>query len=499
MKHTLFILCALCQSSAMAQYFNLRYDFMGLIRPEVAWSVESEEDGGFAVFLGQLNLETWNHETAVAQFDNAGNVIWESNLGVDTLDIYTGVHNSSDKLSGSSGYILGTAFIHDGANYMYLVRYSPSGDTLWTRHWSSDFGIDEIGYSAIEDPDGNFLIAGVSDNPNQYSIGVVAKTDPNGNTLWKRYYTGYTGSTSSTIFGSIDNAFGGGYIVGSGTRSCETCPLQHHAVRLSIDGDLLWQHYIVNDSGDSGPKIMHYGDGTYYGATDRCLDPDGYFECKPQLIKYNDAGDTLWTRAYGSEWLFRSYFTVLKRLDDGHLFTGGQIEDEGIQKGFISKIDTSGTLLWQRIYTNVEGNACRFNDFTELTTGELVAVGVAWPQGGEQPLGQDTWILKTDEYGCLIPGCHVSVEELEEADQSFLVGPNPASSMLNIYLPGEVTRNNQTLFRLTDLAGKLIREFTADTGSTTYMLDVSEYPAGLYLLTLLVDGQMIKTERVVVE
>ncbi|MFO0361855.1 MAG: T9SS type A sorting domain-containing protein [Flavobacteriales bacterium] len=472
---------------------------MGLTRPEVAWSVESEEDGGFTVFTGQLNLNLWKHATGIARFNNSGNVVWERNLEIDTLDIYTGVHNSSHKLNGEYGYVLGTAFIYDGANYMYLIRYSSTGDTLWTRHWSSDFGNDEIGYSAIEDPNGNFLIAGVSDNANQYSIGVVAKTDPDGNTLWKRYYTGYTGSTSSTIFGSIDNAFGGGYIVGSGTRSCDTCPLQHHVVRLDEDGNVVWQNYLVNNSDDSGPKIMHYGDGTYFGGTDRCLDPQGYYECKPQIIKYSESGDTLWTRAYGEDWMFRSYFTVLKRLSDGNLFTGGQIEDENIQKGFIAKVDTSGTMLWQRIYTNVDGNACRFNDFTELTTGELVAVGVAWPQGGDEPLGQDTWILKTDEYGCLIPGCHVSVEELERQEQSFLVGPNPASDRLNIFLPGEVTRTHHTQFRLTDLTGKLIREFSADTGSTTYMLDVSEYPTGVYLVSLVIDGQSIKTERVVVE
>ena len=328
---------------------------------------------------------------------------------------------------------------------------------------------------------------------------MVAKTDPVGNTLWKRYYTGYTGSTSSTIFGSIDNAFGGGYIVGGSTRSCETCPFQHYASKLDEDGFVVWQNTIVNDSGDGAPNILHYGDGTYFGATDRCLDPQGYYECKPQIIKYSQEGDTLWSHTYGENWTFRPYFTTVKRLSDGNLFTGGQTYEDNIWKGLIAKIDTSGTMLWQRIYTNVDGNECRFNDFTELTTGELVAVGVAWPQGGDEPLGQDTWILKTDEYGCLIPGCHVSVEELERQEQSFLVGPNPASDRLNIYLPGEVTRTHHTQFRLTDLTGKLIREFSADTGSTTYMLDVSEYPTGVYLVSLVIDGQSIKTERVVVE
>ncbi|MFN8863137.1 MAG: T9SS type A sorting domain-containing protein, partial [Flavobacteriales bacterium] len=66
-------------------------------------------------------------------------------------------------------------------------------------------------------------------------------------------------------------------------------------------------------------------------------------------------------------------------------------------------------------------------------------------------------------------------------------------------LPGEVTRTHHTQFRLTDLTGKLIREFSADTGSTTYMLDVSNYAAGIYLLIMRVEGNVIQTERVVVE
>ncbi|MFN9801275.1 MAG: hypothetical protein ACK54P_14755, partial [Bacteroidota bacterium] len=221
MRYTLFILCIWSHSAAMAQYFNLRYDLMGLNNYEVAWSVEAEEDGAFTVFMSNANLVD-PYQTAIVRFANNGNVIWTNSIASDTAYIYTGLHNSTFKLDEGGGYILGASFWASERSYMHLIRYHPDGDTLWTRYWSSDFGNDEIGYSAIEDPDGNFLIAGVSDNPNQYSIGVVAKTDPNGNTLWKRYYTGYTGSTSSTIFGSIDNAFGGGYIVGGSTRSCET-------------------------------------------------------------------------------------------------------------------------------------------------------------------------------------------------------------------------------------------------------------------------------------
>ncbi|MFN8863911.1 MAG: T9SS type A sorting domain-containing protein, partial [Flavobacteriales bacterium] len=336
-------------------------------------------------------------------------------------------------------------------------------------------------------------------SPTGYARGLVVKTDPVGNTLWKRYYTGYTGSTSSTIFATIESAYNGGYIVGSGTRSCETCPFQHHLVRLNDNGDVMWQKILADNSNAGETHAMHYGDGIYFASGWKCLDAEGISQCKPYLIRFDDDGDTLWTKTFGDQWLYATYTAHTKRMSDDHLMAVGEIRHENYQQGLMLKYDIDGNEIWRRIYSNVDGNACRFNDFTELTTGELVAVGVAWPQGGDEPLGQDTWILKTDEHGCLIPGCHVSVEELERQEQSFLVGPNPASDRLNIYLPGEVTRTHHTQFRLTDLTGKLIREFSADTGSTTYMLDVSEYPTGVYLVSLVIDGQRIKTERVVVE
>jgi len=481
------------------QTLNLRYDFMGLNRPEVAWSVESEEDGAFTIFLGQLNLDTWNHATGIARFDNSSTLLWERNLGIDTLDIYTGGHNSAQRLLNSEGYLLGAAYNLGSESRMYLVRYAPSGDTLWTRYWSNEFGFQEIGYSAIEDPDGNFLVVGVGGAQNGYARGLVVKTDPDGNTLWKRYYTGYTGSTSSTIFATIESAYNGGYIVGGGTRSCGTCPFQHHLVRLNSEGDEVWQKILADNSNAGETHAMHYGEGIYFASGWQCIDPEGLYQCKPYLIRFNDEGDTLWTKTFGDQWLYSTYTAHTKRLSDDHLVAVGEILHENYQQGLILKYDIDGNEIWRRIYANVEGNACRFNDFTELTTGELVAVGVAWPQGGDQPLGQDTWILKTDEYGCLIPGCHVSVEELEKQDQAFLVGPNPASDMLTIYLPGEVTRTHYTQFVLTDLMGKQIKTFTADTGSTTYMLDVQDYAAGIYLLSLVVEDGVVQTVRVVVE
>jgi hypothetical protein len=204
MKYALLytLLGFLFTQTGLGQSFNLRYDFGEEARPDFSWSVESEDAGGFTVFCPVYNAD-FRYETGVARFNINGEVEWTTKVSVDTLSILTGLHNSTYKLNIGDGYVLGTNIFGWGTDHMYLIRYNSDGDTLWTRYWSNEFGFQEIGYSAIEDPDGNFLVVGVGGAANGYARGLVVKTDPNGNTLWKRYYTGYTGSTSSTIFATV--------------------------------------------------------------------------------------------------------------------------------------------------------------------------------------------------------------------------------------------------------------------------------------------------------
>jgi len=80
-----------------------------------------------------------------------------------------------------------------------------------------------------------------------------------------------------------------------------------------------------------------------------------------------------------------------------------------------------------------------------------------------------------------------------------LVGPNPASDFLNIYLKPQTSLQSNVRFELTTTDGKLVKQFSAGKADTTYLLDVSGLASGNYLLTLIHDGQVNEVKRVVVE
>jgi hypothetical protein len=100
------------------------------------------------------------------------------------------------------------------------------------------------------------------------------------------------------------------------------------------------------------------------------------------------------------------------------------------------------------------------------------------------------WIFKTDQYGCIEPGCHlVNVNEivigLQEVMQAF---PVPFADELNITLSipiqmhgAEETENSEIL--ITDLTGRRMASQTLDriTSETNTVWNTQDWPPGIYI------------------
>jgi hypothetical protein len=106
--------------------------------------------------------------------------------------------------------------------------------------------------------------------------------------------------------------------------------------------------------------------------------------------------------------------------------------------------------------------------------------------------------------GCIVAGCDtlVGIEELLFSEQQtwFTYGPNPVKQRLNIYLT-DITQGliNDLTFELYNLEGKLIRQFYAsEFGGISYMLDIYNQPAGIYIMSLMGNGKVLQSERIII-
>ncbi|MBK7407207.1 MAG: T9SS type A sorting domain-containing protein [Saprospirales bacterium] len=158
-----------------------------------------------------------------------------------------------------------------------------------------------------------------------------------------------------------------------------------------------------------------------------------------------------------------------------------------------------------RQYMYVTTPACynAIYDLEPTPDGGYVMVGEARPYNAFDTLFpppiQQGWILKVDEWGCLVPGCQLDVgtEDMPgDNPMTLKVYSNPASEVLYIHMPDAKPSGR---FSLVDATGRRVKEFDASTGDMTYILSLDGAPPGWYVVVYEEAGGRRLAEEVVVE
>ena len=143
------------------------------------------DPSGNVYVTGQSDAGAYLWDFVTVAYDSDGNELWSS--------IYHGVRDDIG-LSidvDASGYACATGhtkihvqpFMED-----YLtIRYSPSGDTLWTRRYNGLINYQDKPCKVIIDQTGDIYVTGTSYGTNERDY-VTLKYNPDGDRLWRKIY-----------------------------------------------------------------------------------------------------------------------------------------------------------------------------------------------------------------------------------------------------------------------------------------------------------------------
>jgi hypothetical protein len=179
-------------------------------------------------------------------------------------------------------------------------------DTLWTRTYGGPE--DDECNSIQQTSDGGFILAGFTES---FGAGMsdfyVVKTDENGDTLWTR-----------TFGGSEDDVA--------------------YAVLETLEGDFLVAGY--TESFGAGSKDFY-------------------------LVKTDESGDTLWTRAFGGTEDDVCYSMIISYY--GNYIMAGYTESYGAGQADMYLLDVTqdGNLVWENTYGTSDWDECRSVQQTE--------------------------------------------------------------------------------------------------------------------------------------
>ncbi|MFT4665731.1 MAG: hypothetical protein ACI9XB_002688 [Gammaproteobacteria bacterium] len=397
-----------------------------------------------------------------------------------------------------------------------LVKYTPNGDTLFTKHYRSPYFPSESFIAAIcsqLSPDGGAYV--LSNISNSGTDIYIKKVNSFGQLEWGKIYGESQVSESASSILLSDQKI----LIGGRIDNLNFSPQNHFSRGLLIqinasDGTVEWEYetpvdelrYSISDiiRTDDDGYLLSSGKGVVLGPPSA-----SYVSWQPFIFKLDANRNYEWgVDIRDSFYQTTNIINKIVGVADGYVIAGRSYRPNPSENGYdmlglIAKISKEGDSLWTRRYNYVQSRSDDhiFYDLEKTPDGGFVMVGEAadyFNLQSEPPI-QRAWIVKVDQHGCLVPGCHLisPTVELQEANFEIKIYPNPATDYLNVYFQHPRLRGT-AYFSLVDAKGKVVLEFQSRHEDITHMIPVIGLATGTYWLRCQV-GTEVLTKEVLVQ
>ena len=527
-----FLIVFVVNISVAQTRFNNRVNFG--FPAQYITSVVATDSCYYVTGTGVLSVSPYKEGIFFAIMDLFGEV-----NSIKTYDSFPGksIEYANNKMFFSKGYFYCSAYFiySDQIRKPALIKFNTNGDTVFIREYPSELGYEtwHNALDGIRSQDGNFyLTCNIFNQTTQNYNADIIKIDSTGKQIWSRIPLPNVPDNLLHLASSLVELNDGSIILS--TKLIQFAGVHSNFVRrnqiIKIDtgGNLLnyWTSPVgelwVGDHND----ILQTQDGgivfTMARATeefDDSLASWHYLNRYGGICKLSNDLSEQWMVTYDDKnpYEMNHYLNRVIELDDGSLVAAGKhfesyqpdsvyLEDYELwdywnYNGWLVKFSAEGDSIWSRQYHYVISPMDEhfITDIEETEDGGFIMCGQAGDMFHKPPPGQQGWLLKTDEYGCIVPGCQVSVEEREIEDNYLNIYPNPAKDYLNIFLQ---RKNNDPVKdakgRLIDLNGNILIEFSMLQSDLTYILPVDIYPSGMYIFQYIHHNEIISSQKVLI-
>jgi len=340
---------------------------------------------GYATFMGSPHQTGGFPEDSPLQ--NNVDILWQNHFGGAGKNECYMTQQTSD-----GGYILiGRSDIQGTGNYdAWLVKTDANGQKVWDKTYGGSY-IDEA-YAVKELSGGGYIIAGMTTAYGNAGEGWLIRTDASGNEVWEHAYHPATGSAASAweyLYDVVEMADGSFITVG--TTADDTYSIQAWILKVSSNGDVIWEHKYGDIYWERFFCMDKTSDGAVVAVGDRHVTFDSLtWKHDGWLVKFDVNGDTTWTRHFGGP--DHDIFRSVKQTTDGGYIIAGEREINASNGffGWLVRTDASGNEIFNKtlahggLYSVVQAN-----------DGKFVVAGIYSAQGSTC----DGWLLKAGASG----------------------------------------------------------------------------------------------------
>ncbi|MDX1911395.1 MAG: hypothetical protein SFV22_07910, partial [Saprospiraceae bacterium] len=347
---------------------------------------------------------------------------WQSRLGGSFPEEVSSIVQTRDNGYFVMGYTAswdGDVSNNNNSVDFWGVKLDSTGALEWERCYGGSKG-DAPKYMKLTNDDG-FIFCGFVESGDGDVSGFhgdsdmwVVKTDPSGNIIWQKCIGGSDDDNAWEVEPTAD----GGYVVVGWTLSDDGDVSFSHGsydvwvVKLSAEGELVWQKTYGGSDFDYGYSISQTSDGGYI-VSGQSQSADGDLSggldggADAWVIKLDSEGKIEWQKEYGGTGLDRAN-EIIQTPDGGYLFCGHTTSTDGdvnvnygIYDVWVVKLSNTGAIEWQQVMGGSGQDSGIF--MTLHSEGGCLVTGLLGSQEYPGNHGSmDFWVIRLSESGEII-------------------------------------------------------------------------------------------------
>lgn len=471
------------------------------------------------------STDTYTVGNIFNKHDLEGNVIFSKKISNPNKSYQTWL---GDLQNFSESGFIDVGYSVDSVRGGIIIVYNENGDTMKTSEY---YNLDTSNHDFIlpvkilpYDNNGYAILNNYWINENGFEKVRMSLVVIDSNLTIKKYFT--FADPNFTNLQHIPNSLiiddDGGFIIGGIVQSLDpysTMPRrQTYIFKSDTSGIVKWSYLSpINTLRFRAYDMLKTSDGSlvYTSGIGEELETNASSSIviwDATITKIDAERNLVWETPFRGYMPTNFVLTSLKHIieapDGSGYVAAGQIADDQTPGGpfrgsVIVKASPEGDSLWARYYSVFEGlyDDPVLYDFKPTSDGGYIIGGQTTSTFPDTVIRR-AWLMKVDEYGCLVPGCQdIIIDAVEEENESLLqakIYPNPTSDFLNIFVKQRHHQTNLT-FRIYDGLGRLLRTFSNSFPEETLMVNVQDYAAGIYYLEISAEGEKLKTERFAVK
>ena len=430
MKKILLNLCITVCSFSFSQVPNIEWQkCFGGSKTDVARCIKQTTDGGYISvgytesIDGDVTLNHGGHDVWVQKINSNGVLQWQKCYGGSLDDYGRGIITTSDggylisgMTSSNDGDVSGNHTSSSGHFDAWLIKISSNGTIQWQKCYGSTGS--ESAESVIQTSDGGYVFSGdcqvnngdVTGNHGNEDIWCV-KVNSTGKLQWQKSFGGTGDDRSYKINATND----GGYIIAGYTVSFNGDVVGNHGntdawiLKISSTGTLQWQKCYGGLNREEAQGISLTTDGGYiFVGNSNSSDGDVTLnngKGDVWVVKISNTGILQWQKSYGGSDSDYAH-EILQTSDGGYIITANTNSKDinvtghhGSDDGWVLKIDSYGTLIWQKCLGSSSYDDVK--DIQITSDGGLIVAGYGARNDGDVSGSHgglyDAWLVKLNQ------------------------------------------------------------------------------------------------------